>query len=122
MARGYHVDRGQSERWRVISPAQAYHGALMGALALSGRSDLQGPYAGYLSSQLHLGLEAWREDDTGEAGLAQLDRLIAEAGADTVAAFFCEPVSGAALPAFSPPTGFWDGLAERREHHGFLVC
>jgi adenosylmethionine-8-amino-7-oxononanoate aminotransferase len=122
MVRGYHVDRGDAGRWRIISPAQAYHGALMGALALSGRLDLQGPYADYLTSHHHLGLEAWREDDTGEAALAQLDRRIAEAGPDTVAAFFCEPVSGAALPAFSPPAAFWDGLAERRERYGFLVC
>ncbi|HXV58190.1 MAG TPA: aminotransferase class III-fold pyridoxal phosphate-dependent enzyme, partial [Gaiellaceae bacterium] len=40
---------------------------------------------------------------------------------DEVAAFVCEPVSAAALPAYSPPERFWEGLAERREEHGFLV-
>jgi adenosylmethionine-8-amino-7-oxononanoate aminotransferase len=39
-----------------------------------------------------------------------------------VAAFFCEPVSAAALPAYSPPDAFWRGLEERRRAHGFLVC
>jgi adenosylmethionine-8-amino-7-oxononanoate aminotransferase len=39
-----------------------------------------------------------------------------------VAAFFCEPVSAAALPAYSPPDKFWHGLAERRDRHGFLIC
>ena len=37
LARAYHVERGQPERWRVISPAQAYHGSTMATLALSGR-------------------------------------------------------------------------------------
>src|SRR5829696_9358264 len=26
LARSYHVERGEPQRWRVISPAQAYHG------------------------------------------------------------------------------------------------
>ena len=28
----------------------------------------------------------------------------------------------AALPAHKPPDRFWEGLAERRERHGFLIC
>ena len=51
-----------------------------------------------------------------------MDRLIEEAGPQTIAAFFCEPVSAAALPAYSPPDRFWNGLAERRDEHGFLIC
>ena len=37
LARLYHVERGEPGRWRVISPAQAYHGSTMGTLALTGR-------------------------------------------------------------------------------------
>ena len=40
--------------------------------------------------------------------------------ADSVAAFFCEPISAASLPGYSPPQAFWEGLAERRDRHGFL--
>jgi adenosylmethionine-8-amino-7-oxononanoate aminotransferase len=122
LARLYHVERGQSDRWRVISPAQAYHGSTMGTLALSGRRTLQEPYTPYLASHLHLGPSTWRSDPSGEAALGELDRLLAETGPETVAAFFCEPVSAAALPGYSPPDRFWQGLAERREEHGFLVC
>ena len=122
LARLYHVERGQPERWRVISPAQAYHGATMGTLALSGRRALQEPYTPYLASHLHLPPSTWRFDPSGEAALQELDRLLDEAGPETIAAFFCEPVSAAALPAYSPPDRFWRGLAERREEHGFLIC
>jgi len=123
LARVYHVDRGARERWRIISPAQAYHGSTIGTLALSGRRrSLQDPYAEYMPAYLHLTPSTPRFDPTGEQALVELDRALKEAGPDTVSAFFCEPVSAAALPGYSPPDRFWHGLAERREKHGFLVC
>jgi adenosylmethionine-8-amino-7-oxononanoate aminotransferase len=121
LARLYHVERGDPARWRVISPAQAYHGSTMATLALAGRRHLQEPYGPYLSEHLHLSPSTARLDPTGEAALAELDRLL-EAHGHEIAAFFCEPVSAAALPAYSPPEPFWRGLAERRAEHGFLVC
>jgi adenosylmethionine-8-amino-7-oxononanoate aminotransferase len=122
LVRQYHVDRGEEQRWRIISQAQAYHGALMGALALTGRKSLQQPYGEYLPSHFHIHPATWRFDPSGQAALDELDRALEEGGADTVAAFFCEPVSAAALPGYTPPELFWQGLAERRERHGFLIC
>ncbi|HEX2235763.1 MAG TPA: aminotransferase class III-fold pyridoxal phosphate-dependent enzyme [Actinomycetota bacterium] len=122
LARSYHVDRGEPDRWRIISPAQSYHGALTGALSLTGRRALKEPFSEYLSPHLHIPPSTRRRDPGGEAALAALDRALEEAGPDTVAAFVCEPVSAAALPAYSPPAPFWEGLAERRAEHGFLVC
>ena len=123
LARHYHVDRGEPERWRVISPAQSYHGPTIATLALTGRHGLQGPLAPYFTQAfLHVPPSTERFDPTGEATLAALDRALEEAGPETVSAFFCEPISGAALPAHKPPERFWEGLAERRERHGFLIC
>src|ERR1700729_4372715 len=121
LVRQYHVDRGEPQRWRVITQAQSYHGALMGALALTGRASLQEPYGDYLPSHPHIPPATWRFDPTGEAALGELDRVLDCAGPETIAAFFCEPVSAAALPGYTPPDLFWEGLAERRERHGFLV-
>jgi adenosylmethionine-8-amino-7-oxononanoate aminotransferase len=121
VARIYQVDRGQPDRWRVISPAQAYHGATMGTLALNGRPRFQEPYGPYLADHLHIPPSTRRFDPSGEAPLRELDRLLEQHG-DSVAAFFCEPVSAAALPGYSPPDRFWEGLAQRRQEHGFLVC
>jgi len=122
MARVYHVERGEPERWQVISPAQAYHGPTMATLALTGRPGLQGPFGPYLTEHLHIPPSTKRFDPSGEAALEALDRALEAAGPETVSAFFCEPISAAALPAYSPPARFWEGLAERREHHGFLIC
>src|SRR6059036_3993110 len=121
LARAYHVERGERERWQVISPAQAYHGPTMETLALTGRPGMQGPFGPYLPQHLHIPPSTWRFDPTGQAALDALDEALEEAGPSTVSAFFCEPISAAALPAYTPPTRFWEGLAARREQHGFLV-
>src|ERR1700738_1042260 len=70
LARAYHVDRGQRERWRIISPAQAYHGSTLGTLALTGRRrSLQEPYAEYMPAFLHIPPSTPRFDPSGQAAL-----------------------------------------------------
>jgi adenosylmethionine-8-amino-7-oxononanoate aminotransferase len=122
LARSYHVERGEPERVRVISPAQAYHGPTMATLGLTGRAGLQAPYDPFIVPQLHIPPATWRFDPTGGEALEALDRALEAAGPRGVAAFFLEPVSAAALPAYSPPEAFWRGLDQRRAEHGFLIC
>jgi adenosylmethionine-8-amino-7-oxononanoate aminotransferase len=122
IARSYHVERGEPDRWQVISPAQSYHGPTMETLALTGRPGMHGPFGPYLPRHLHIPPSTWRFDPSGDAALAALDAALEEAGPGNVSAFYCEPISAAALPGYTPPRRFWEGLAERRERHGFLVC
>ncbi|MEA2656236.1 MAG: hypothetical protein QOI23_1601 [Chloroflexota bacterium] len=121
MARSYHVERGDPQRVHVISPAQAYHGPTMATLSLTGRPGLQRPFGPYLTTHHHIPPSTWRFDPTGQSALDALDRVLEEVGPENVSAYFCEPVSAAALPAYSPPELFWRGLAERRDKHGFLI-
>ena len=121
LARRYYVDRGQPQRWQVISPAQAYHGPTMATLALTGRPGLQRPFEPYLPRHPHIPPSTWRFDPTGQQALDALDRALEAAGPETVSAYFCEPISAAALPAYTPPARFWQGLDERRARHGFLI-
>lgn len=122
LARSYHVERGEPNRWRVISPAQGYHGPTMATLALTGRAGLQGPLTPYLREQPHIPPSTWRFDPSGEQALEALDSALEQAGPENVSAFFSEAISAAALPAYTPPQRFWEGLASRRERHGFLIC
>jgi adenosylmethionine-8-amino-7-oxononanoate aminotransferase len=121
IARAYHVERGEPDRWQVISQAQAYHGPTMETLALTGRPGLQGPLGPYLAGHLHIPPSTRWLDPSGEAALEALDRALEQAGPGSVSAFFCEAISAAALPAYTPPLRFWQGLEERRREHGFLV-
>lgn len=122
LARAYHVERGESQRTRIVSPAQAYHGPTMVTLGLTGRPSLQYPFDPFIVPQPHIPPATWRFDPTGEEALAALDRVLEEIGPATVAAFLLEPVSAAALPGYTPPDRFWRGLEERRRAHGFLLC
>src|SRR5260370_18409825 len=94
----------------------------MATLALTGRPGLKRPFEVYMSTPLTIPPSPWRFDPTGEQALQALDRALDAAGPETVSAYFCEPISAAALPSYSPPKKFWEGLAERRDRHGFLVC
>jgi adenosylmethionine-8-amino-7-oxononanoate aminotransferase len=122
LVRSYHVERGEPGRTRIVSPAQAYHGPTMATLGLTGRPGLRAPYDPYIAQQLHIPPSTWRLDPSGAEALAALDRALDSAGPGGVAAFVCEPISAAALPAYSPPDAFWLGLDERRRTHGFLIC
>jgi adenosylmethionine-8-amino-7-oxononanoate aminotransferase len=121
LVRSYHVERGETSRWRVISPAQAYHGSTTATLALTGRPALQHPYGPYLPGFLHTPPVDRRTDPDGREALRRLERLLAEAAPGTIAAYFCEPISAAACPAFRPPDSFYAGLAQLSRQHGFLV-
>jgi len=93
----------------------------MATLGLTGRPGLRYPYDPFIQPQLYIPPSTWRFDPSGQAALDALDAHIAAVGADNIAAFVCEPVSAAALPAYSPPPLFWDGLGERRDRYGFLI-
>ena len=121
-ARMYHVTRGEPQRWQIISPAQSYHGPTMQTLALTGRPGLHGAFGPYLSRHRHIPPATRRFDPTGQQALDALDEALEQVGPENVSTYFCEPISAASLPAYSPPALFWEGLAERRERYGFLVC
>lgn len=120
MVRNYHVERGESARHIVVSPAQSYHGASIATFGLTGRKGLQEPYGPYIQQQEHISPATWLFDTSGESALRELDAILERVG-DQVAAFLIEPVSAASLPGYSPPESFWRGLEERRRKHGFLV-
>jgi adenosylmethionine-8-amino-7-oxononanoate aminotransferase len=122
LARAYHVERGEPERWNVISFAQAYHGPTMATLALTGRPGLQHPHQPYLPGFIHVPPPTRRYDPSGDRTIEAIEQAIDEHGAHTIAAFFCEAVSAAAMPAFRAPDRFWERIGELRGRHGFLVC
>jgi adenosylmethionine-8-amino-7-oxononanoate aminotransferase len=121
LVRSYHVERGDPDRWRVISVAQAYHGSTMATLGLTGRPGLKYPYAPFIPDFPHIPPVDPEDDPDGQIGLERLEDLIREVGPETIAAYWCEPVTAAAGPGRRPPDGFFRGLDALREKYGFLV-
>lgn len=115
LARQYHMLRGNTQKNVVLARGRSYHGATLLALSLSGVPSRQAPYLPYLHAQPRvaepycyrcpLGLE-W--PGCRVACASDLERAIAELGADHVSAFIAEPVVGAALPGMTPPAGYFE--------------
>ena len=54
LARKYHIDNGNSAKYRVISRWQSYHGSTMGALSWSGFTSRRADFTPYLNDFVHL--------------------------------------------------------------------
>ncbi len=50
LARQYHVERGRTSKYRIISRWTSYHGNTIGALSMSGRTAWRGEFVPYLQN------------------------------------------------------------------------
>jgi adenosylmethionine-8-amino-7-oxononanoate aminotransferase len=122
LARQIQVARGESKRHLVIGRNQSYHGMTLGALAVSGRPDMRGPYLPMLHDMPHIAPPyPYRDPVSGEEAAARLENAILEHGAENVAAFIAEPISGAGLGAVVPPDDYWPSIAAICRHYGVLL-
>jgi adenosylmethionine-8-amino-7-oxononanoate aminotransferase len=129
LARQYQVETGQPRRYQVLSRAQSYHGATLGALAVSGNKRRRDMYLPMTREFPHLGLPYpyrcvfdCRDGCThcGAKFAAELERAI-EASRGEAAAFLLEPVSGATLGAVVPPPDYLPAVAAICRQHDVLL-
>ncbi len=122
LARQIQMARGQSTRHVVISRTQSYHGMTLGALGASGRDGLRAPYLQMLAPGCHVSPPyPYRDRRSGEEMAAELEAKILEVGAENVAAFLAEPISGASLGAAAPPDDYWPAVRSMCDRHGVLL-
>lgn len=129
LARQYQVEIGQERRYQVISREQSYHGATLGALAVSGNKKRREIYRPMVREFAHVGIPyCYRCNydctdgcmNCGQQYAAELESAIV-AAKGTAAAFICEPVSGATLGAVLPPPGYLKSIEEVCRKHGVLL-
>jgi len=96
---------GGSERPRILSLRNAFHGRTMGTLALTGKPAMQEPFLPMVAGVEHI-------DSTIEALEAAMD--------DRVAALFVEPIKGEA-GVVELPGGYLKAAREITERHGALL-
>jgi len=129
LARWYHVETGHPERYHVISRTQSYHGASLGALAVSGNRRRREAYLPMVREFAHIGMPyCYRcafdcTDGCANCGrnyADELDQAIRDARG-AAAAFIFEPLSGASLGAVVPPVGYLQQIAEICRHHDILL-
>ncbi len=127
IVRQYWISRGESQRHKILSRWHSYHGATMGALALSGNRRRREPYLQLLADFGHVAAcYCYRcplslEYPGCELACArELETMIQKAEPETVAAFILEPVVGAASGA-APPDGYLRTVREICDKHGILM-
>jgi hypothetical protein len=113
LARQFWCERGMSSKWKVISRVPSYHGNTLTALSLSGREHYHAIYEPLLTDfpripapdyYRHPGCVAC----TGEA----LESEILRQGAESVAAFLAEPITGASAGAVVPTPEYYRRVQE----------
>ena len=122
LARQIQLARDEGSRSRIISRHQSYHGMTLGALGVSGRPSLRTPYRDMLPASIHIDPPyPYRDSRTVKELAHLLERAIEEAGAENVAAFIAEPISGAGLGACIPPEDYWTAVREICTRCGVLL-
>ena len=129
LARQYHLEIGQTQRRLFIARRRSYHGNTLATLALGEDANRRAPYEAMLSPVEHIApcyeYRDRRADETPEQyGMRiadELDAAILKLGAENVAGFVCEPVTGASLGAAPPVPGYLKRLREICDRHGVLL-
>lgn len=121
---------GQPEKKKFISHQLAYHGNTIASASLSGvryaHEKFNLPLPGFLHvSTPHFSQHAHpgeTEDNYSDRLIADIEKLIHEEGAHTIAAFFVEPVM-AAGGIVIPPVRYYEQLQILlKKHDILLVC
>jgi adenosylmethionine-8-amino-7-oxononanoate aminotransferase len=114
LARQYQVEAGNGARTQIFSRKQSYHGATLGAMAVSGNLKRREIYRPMLREFQRVGTPycyrcAYECQHCAEKYAAELEQALAE-HQDDVAAFIFEPLSGATLGAVVPPSGYLERI------------
>ncbi len=128
IARKYHVERGKSSKHKIVSRWQSWHGNTVGALSMSGRTPWRKDYEPYLLDFPHI-LPPYPYRcpycrDTGVCNLNcadDLERVIHQQGADSIAAFIAEPILGTSCCGLAPPADYFPRIRDICDRHDVLM-
>ncbi len=128
LARQFHLESGQPDRYRVVSRRQSYHGSTLGAMTVSGNVARRAPYQPLLAEWGHIApcfcYHCPFDKRFPECGIVCADdfnHFLDKNDAPSVAAFIFEPVAGATLGAAVPPNGYARRIAEICRSRGILL-
>ena len=128
LARQFHLESSQRDRYRVLSRRQSYHGSTLGAMSVSGNVARRAPYEPLIAEWGHIApcfcYHCPFEKLFPQCELACADDLevyLLEHAPEKAAAFIFEPVVGATLGAAVPPEGYAARIAEICHKNGILL-
>ena len=127
LVRQYHMLRGKPGKYRIVSRWQAYHGNTIGALSMSGRTPWFRDFRPYVLDFPHIApCYCYRcpfdqsYPSCGVRCATDLERVIWQEGADSIAAFVAEPIVGTSASALTPPAEYFRMVREICDRHDIL--
>jgi taurine--2-oxoglutarate transaminase len=116
------IARFYTGRHKVLSFYRSYHGGTAGAMMLTGdprrwAAEPGIPGVVHVLNPYHGIQRGW---ETADAALARIEETIELEGADKIAAFFLEPVTGT-NGVLVPPDGFIRGIRDLCTKYGILM-
>lgn len=114
LARQYHVENGNLQKYKVISRTTSYHGATIGALSMTGHYPRRKHYLPMLAQFPRISTPyCWRcpfgkiPNKCSFECAHDLERAIISEDPENISAFIAEPIIGASAPAVAPPKGYY---------------
>jgi len=129
IALAYHQSRGEPQRTRFVGRLRGYHGVGFGGISVGGIEPNKKAFAAQLLPQVDhlphthdLSKNAFSKGQpTWGAHLADaLEQIVAERGAETIAAVIVEPMAGS-TGVLIPPVGYLEKLRAICTRHGILL-
>jgi taurine-pyruvate aminotransferase len=126
IARQYHQQKGEHNRYKIVSRYRAYHGNSMGALAATGQAQRKFKYEPLAPGFVHVSPPDSYRDDTNVAdprelsSVKEIDRTMTWELSETIAAMIMEPIiTGGGI--LVPSEGYMMAAKEVCEKHGALL-
>lgn len=129
IARQYQIEKGNPGKYKIISRWQSYHGNTFGTLSLGGRPSWRSRYDNLLIHMPHIAQCNCYRCPYGLDGSCcnvpcadELERIIKYEGAESVAAFLLEPITGTTATATVPPVEYMKRVREICDKYDILLC
>ncbi|WP_125612659.1 aspartate aminotransferase family protein [Specibacter cremeus] len=127
LIRQYHQARGEGTRMKFLARRVSYHGTSYAALSINGMTNFRKAFEPLMHGARHVSNtkrytrpEAETEEQFTAYLLEEMEALILQEGADTVAGIFVEPLQNAG-GSLTPPRGYCEGLREICDKYGILL-
>ncbi len=126
IARQYHQQRGEHNRYKIVARYRGYHGNSMGALSATGQAQRKYKYEPLAPGFIHVSPPDSYRDDTNVpdpqelSSVKEIDRTMTWELSETIAAMIMEPIiTGGGI--LIPPDGYMKAAKEICEKHGALL-
>ncbi|MBI0578949.1 aspartate aminotransferase family protein [Neobacillus cucumis] len=126
IVRQYHQQKGDHNRYKIVSRYRAYHGNSGAALAATGQAQRKYKYEPLSAGFVHIAPPDSYRDDTNVSyphqlqSVKDIDRVMTWELSETIAAMIMEPIiTGGGI--LVPPEGYMKAAKEICEKHGALL-